>query len=302
MSLIRIKCLLVGWPLMIVFTWIPLVTLWFRLERLLSLLAPTCQGLFSLMSHQIDLSHLGVTCNFFNMMCCRLWCLQHLCKLPDFACRKLLQICITIIDGLVNKFFIFEKKNQNVSLCKILAIFVGYLARDTCACTVLYYSSTELLSCLKLVSWSHLALTSLACGLQKSSYLAQIVCKLRSSVGKHQETYWSFLKSLHHAMIFLYFIDSSNIANSQSRIFSHFSFYLRNLWYRLSFTIQSILDPSIYGINMGGKNCCAWHINGWKLGGLYTSISWSQLEDSCKTMVFSWVTFVLISWAEFLLG
>ena len=80
----------------------------------------------------------------------------------------------------------FLKKNQNISLCKILAVSGGYLARDTCACTTLYHSLTYLFPCLKFVSRSNLALTSFACGLQKSSYLAHIVSKERSSVGKHQ--------------------------------------------------------------------------------------------------------------------
>ena len=159
--------------------------------------------------------------------------------------QEILQIYIIITDGLGNKLFIFEKKNQNISWCKILAVSGGYLARDTCTCTALYYSSTEWLPCLKHVSRLNLALTSLVCGLQKSSYLAQTVSKQRSSVDKHQETYWSIPKSPLHAMNFLHFLDSGNMASSQSRILSHFSFQVRNLCYKCSFTVQSIFGPSI---------------------------------------------------------
>ena len=65
------------------------------------------------------------------------------------------------------------------------------------------------------------------------------------------------LQNVHSTiMTFMHFLDSGNMASSQSRIFSHFSFHLRNLWYKLSFTVQSILGPSIYGINISGTNCC----------------------------------------------
>ena len=138
--------------------------------------------------------------------------------------------------------------------------------------------------------------------LAKSSYLAQITSKLRFSVGKHHDTYWSIPKSPPHTMTFLHFIDSDNMVSSQSNLFSHFSFHLRNIWYKLPFTIQSIFGPSIYDINMGCTKECGWLVDGWKHCGLCTSISWSELEDSCETMEFSWETFVLTTWAEFFAG
>ena len=52
-------------------------------------------------------------------------------------------------------------------------------------------------------------------------------------------------------MTFLHFMESGNMTSSQSNMFSHFSFHLRNLWYKLSLTVQSIFGTSIYGINMG---------------------------------------------------
>ena len=164
--------------------------------------------------------------------------------------------CLTLLAGNLSKSILFSflvldtnsssfKKNQIISLCKILAVSGAYLARDTCACTSLYHSSTKRLPCLKFVSRSNLALSSFTCGLQKSSYLDHIVSEQRSSMGKHQEIYWSIPKSPLQAMTFLHFFDSGNIASSQSRILSHFSFHFKNLWYKLSFTIQSILGPSI---------------------------------------------------------
>ena len=132
------------------------------------------------------------------------------------------------------------RKNRNISLCKILAVSGGYLARQTCACTALCPSSTEWLSCLKLVSRSNLALTPFTCGLQKSSYWAHIVSKQRSSAGKHQETYWSIPKSLLHAMTFLHFLDSGNMASSKSK-YSHTS---ASTWEIYDTSYHSLSNPS----------------------------------------------------------
>ena len=120
------------------------------------------------------------------------------------------------------------RKNQNISLCKILAVSGGYSARDTWAWTAFYHSLTDLFPCLKFVSRLNLALTSLVCGLQKSSYLDHVTSKLKSSVGKHHDTYWSIPKSPLNTMTFLHFSDSDNMASLQSRTFSHFRFHLRN--------------------------------------------------------------------------
>ena len=229
MGLVRIKSLLVGWHLMIVFTWVPLLTLWSGLKRLLFPHTLAWWEVCSLMSHQVHLNHLGVTCNLFYMMCSRLWWLS---KLSDFVWRKLLQIYITCIDGLGNKLFIFEKKPEYISMQDTCCFWWVHSKRHLWLYSIvpLIY---RMIACLKFVSRLNLALTSLVCGLQKSSYLAQIASKLRLSGGKHQEIYWSIPKFPLHAMTFLHFLDSGNTASSQSRIFSHFSFYLRNLWYKL---------------------------------------------------------------------
>ena len=49
--------------------------------------------------------------------------------------------------------------------------------------------------------------------------------------------------------LFLQFLDSGSIANSHSKMFSHLILHLMNLLYKLSLTVQSILGPSMYGIN-----------------------------------------------------
>ena len=171
-----------------------------------------------------------------------------------------------------------------MSLCKIFAVSGGYYARLIWACKALYYSPTEWPPCLKLVNRSNLALTSFVCALQNSSNLFQMTCKYKSSGGKHQDTYWSIPKSPDQAAISLHFLASDNIASSQSKIFSHLIFHFRNLWYKLSFTVQSIFGPSIYGIYIGCITC-VWLVDGWNCGLCITtsssSCSWSEL-------VYSW--------------
>ena len=128
-----------------------------------------------------------------------------------------------------------------------------------------------------------------------------MISKLRSSGSKHHDTYGSIPKSPLYTMTFLHSLESGNMASTQSNLLSHFSFHLRTLWYKLSFTVQSIFGPSIYGINLGCRKGCAWLVDSWINCGLWTSISTSELEDSCETIEVSWQTFVLTTWAEFLI-
>ena len=67
------------------------------------------------------------------------------------------------------------RKNQNMSLCSILAVSGGYLAKFTCACMALYHSSMLWFPWWKLVSRSNLAWTSLDCGLQYYLYFSHMV-------------------------------------------------------------------------------------------------------------------------------
>ena len=175
-----------------------------------------------------------------------------ICLVVDFEDSIFLACCLTLPVGNFSQIYIWIinvletnsssfRKNQKISQCKILAVSGGYLARDTWAWTALY--THQLTDCLvlKLVSRSNLALFLLVCSLQISSYSAQITSKLISSWVKHHDTYWSIPKSRIHAMTCLHLLDSGNMTSSQSNVFSHFSFHLRNLWYKLS-TIFGKLD------------------------------------------------------------
>ena len=98
------------------------------------------------------------------------------------------------------------------------------------------------------------------------------------------------------------FLDSGNMASSQSNVFLHFSFYFGNLCYKLSFTVQSIFCPSIYYMNMCCTKDCGWLVDCGKHSWLCTSISWCEHEDSCVIMEFSWEILVFTTWAEFFVG
>ena len=183
--------------------------------------------------------HLGVTCHLLDVPGGHLRTLRLLCKLPDLGCGKLVQVYVAVINYLGDKFFIFKEEPKDVPV-KDLGCFWGYLAKATWICTALYHSSTDLFPCWKLLSKSNLALTSFNWGLQNSSNLSQMV-----SVDKLQETYWPMPKSPLHIITFLHCLFSGNMASSHSRMFSHLKYHFRNLWYRPSFTVQSILGPSM---------------------------------------------------------
>ena len=129
--------------------------------------------------------------------------------------------------------------------------------RFTCACTALYHSSMLLFPWQKLVNRSSQAHTLLDCGLQKFSNLSQIVSRFISSLDSTQDTYWSIPKSPDHVITFLHFWHLGRAVrhlgravSSHSKIFSHLSFHLRNLWYNALLTVQSISGPLMYGIYM----------------------------------------------------
>ena len=89
-----------------------LVTGWSRLYKGLSLLVLACWEVCMLMSHQIDLSHLGVTSHLLDVPGSCLRTLHLLCKLPDLACRKLVQVYVAVINCLWDKLFIFQGKTK----------------------------------------------------------------------------------------------------------------------------------------------------------------------------------------------
>ena len=119
------------------------------------------------------------------------------------------------------------RKNQNISLCKILAVSGGYFMRLTCAYTLLYHSSTLLDPWQKLVNKSNLACTSLDWSLQNSSNWVQIVSNCNSSLVKPQDTYWSMPKSLLQAMTFLHCCGSGSTASSHCSMFLHFNLHIK---------------------------------------------------------------------------
>ena len=90
MCLIWITFFLVRWPLILVLTWVPLLTLWSRPVGMLFPLVPAWLEVCSLVLHKISLSHLVVTCNLFYMPSNRLWGFHFLGKLPHLTCWKLL--------------------------------------------------------------------------------------------------------------------------------------------------------------------------------------------------------------------
>ena len=144
----------------------------------------------------------------------------------------------TLLAGNLSKstlplFMVFEtnssshRKNQNISLCKILAVSGGYFVRLACPCTLLYHSSTLLDPWWKLVNKSNLAHTSLDWDLQNSSNWHQIVSNSNSSFVKPLDTYWSIPKSPLQTITFLHCCVSGSAASSHSSIFSHLNFHFR---------------------------------------------------------------------------
>ena len=142
-----------------------------------------------------------------------LWCLNKytwvacgsldiflICLAVDLDDSNLLASCLTLLAGnlsrlMLESLIVLEtnssplRKNQNISLCNILAASAGYFARLICAWTALYHSSTLISPCQKLVKRSNLALTTLVWGLQNSSKLFHITPNHNSSWGKHHDTY-----------------------------------------------------------------------------------------------------------------
>ena len=115
--------------------------------------------------------------------------------------------CLTLLAGnlsrsILESFIVLEtnssslRKNQKMSLCNILAVSWGYLAKLICDCTALYHSSTEQSPCLKLVIKSNLALISSVCGLQNSSKFCQVTSKHISSGARSHEMYYHYFLAL----------------------------------------------------------------------------------------------------------
>ena len=181
------------------------------------------------------------------------------------------------------------RKNQNMSLCKIFAVSGGYFARSIWAFTQLYYSSTLLTpggSLLTSQTWLAPHWIGACRTLQTRTRLYPILTHLLSS----PMTHWSIPKSPLQAITFLHCWGSGRAASSHSTMFSHFNFHFKKQCYKLSLTVQSILGPSMYGLNVlciAGLGACG--LLGWNE--ISPSDSLSELALS------SWVLGISTSWS-----
>ena len=99
------------------------------------------------------------------------------------------KINIRIIYGFGYKLLILPEKIR-IYLCARYSQFLVGTWQDTLELELHCTTHQQIcFPCLKLFSRPNLVLTSFVCGLQKSSYLDHITSKLKSSVGKHHDTY-----------------------------------------------------------------------------------------------------------------
>ena len=96
MSLFGIKPSFVWWGLLL--TCGSLVTLWSWLKGFPRAFA--CWEVCLLVSHQIDVSCLGIICYLLDVPCSCFGSFHLLCKLPDLAWRELVKVNTAVIDGL----------------------------------------------------------------------------------------------------------------------------------------------------------------------------------------------------------
>ena len=83
--------LLKGCSLILVFTWIPLMTLWSRLVRMLFLLGFAWWEVFSMIPHKTNLCHLGQLATVL------------MCLAVDFEDWIFLASCLTLLSGNLSK-------------------------------------------------------------------------------------------------------------------------------------------------------------------------------------------------------
>ena len=148
-------------------------------------------------------------CAAWRLLATCLICLAVALELSIFFTSCLTLLAGNLFRSVLLSFIVFEtnssslRKNQKLSLCRIMTVSCGYLANTIWVCTALYHSSTYLSPFQKLVSKLNLALTSLDWGLQNSSNFPQITSRVSSSLVRCHETYWSIPKSPLQAITFL---------------------------------------------------------------------------------------------------
>ena len=220
-----------------VFMVILLVVILLRIERFLFSLELVWWKFSALVAHQIYLCCLGVTCHLLDKLGCGF------IELSIFLASYLTLVAGNLFMSMLLSFIVLRQISQKKSLCRIMAVSCGYLANTAWVCTALYHSSPDLSPYQKLASKSNLALTSSDRGLQNSSNFSQMVARLSSPLDRFHETYCSIPHSSLQAITFLHFLLSASMASSHSRMFSHFKNHFKNLWYKPSLTVQSILGP-----------------------------------------------------------
>ena len=212
---------------------------------------------------------LRLTCATWESLAIALMCLT-----VDFEDSIFLASCLTLLAGNLSKSMLepwwFWKQTPHLLRRTRKYLYARYLEFlvGTWQGTLgfVQYCTTHPQNdciCLKLVSRSNLALILFVCGLQKSSNFGPY--DIQAKIFRWQAP-WHILihtKISTPHYYFLAFLGICNMASSQSNMFSHFSFHLRNLWYKLSFTVQSIFGPSIYDINMACTKDCNWLVDGW---------------------------------------
>ena len=104
-ALLVVACL----PLICVFV---LYRHWLCLGLLL--LVFTMWELSALVSHEVNLGNLHITCHLLDMPGCSFWALIFLCKLAHLACWEFVQIYTSLINGFRYKFFFSQVEPKDV--------------------------------------------------------------------------------------------------------------------------------------------------------------------------------------------
>ena len=126
-----------------------------------------CWKVVSACSCLVGIQFLDASCNYFDVS-------SGLSVKTPFS----LASCLTLHAGNLSRSILelfyglgensssFRQTKQNISLCKILAVSGGYLARDIWAWTVFIPFINRSVSLSEACHWVNLALTSFVCGLQ----------------------------------------------------------------------------------------------------------------------------------------
>ena len=166
------------------------------------------------------------------------------------------------------------RKKQKMSLCKILAVSWGYLARLTCACTVLYHLSSLLLPCVKLVRRSKWVHTSFNQGLQNSSNFPQIVMRLTPLMARPRRHICPCQSLYCRQSLSCIFVAQAKLQAHIPKCFHISSANFKNLWYRL------IINCPVHF-----RAFIVRHKHGWNWLGWYNLMKW---DFSIRFLFWAW--------------